>query len=581
MIIRTTNISSGILTLVPFLIGYFGGLSKWRDYVFVESDINLVSITNKGYDFVVVGGGSAGCVVAARLSENPDHKVLLLEAGGNPNPLSFVPLAVPFLQNHPATDWKYETVPLNTSGLPLRWPRGKGLGGTSASNFMIYMRGNPKDFDQWANITDDPKWRYSNVENYFKKMEDYHGNYPSHAHEKNGPLRIEAVKYAPGLDSLLEAVTEAGFTVRDLNADQQEGFSAVELTQKGGRRHSSYSAYIQPILGRPNLKILRYSHVTKIHLNSNLEAFGVSFVRRGRPFFVAANKEVIICGGTINSAQLLMLSGIGPSYHLKSVGIKPILDLPVGRNLQDHLSTLVGPFILNKTASFIPTRDVSFKSVTDFLFSGSGPLTSPLGVIGVGVTSTSSSPEWPNILSFIISVGVYEGLGAAVDNIYGTGKYYTNFFSRFIGHDANFVFICLGKPKSKGFIELNDNNPFSKPIINPQYYSDRENQDMQDMIEGYEVIVNLYENTRALGNKLGARLVKIPNCASYKFKTKAYYECAIRTDLRTAFHPVGTCAMGKVGDPNAVVDSQLRVIGTKRPRVIDASVMPTITKYGQ
>ncbi|ODM88563.1 Glucose dehydrogenase [FAD, quinone] [Orchesella cincta] len=541
MILRTSfPIPIAFLIGIPSLIGYFGIFLQWSDY----SSDKLNRTPASAYDFVVVitiflpvGGGSAGCVVAARLSENPEVSVLLLEAGGNPNPISFVPLAVPFLQNHPATDWQYKIVPLKTSEnppvyQPLSWPRGKGLGGSSTTNFMIYMRGNPKDFDQWANITDDSTWSYANVEKYFNKMEDYHGRYEGLGdnHGKNGPLRIEPLKYSPGLENILAAVKEVGFSVRDLNVNQQEGFSPIDFTQKQGRRHSAYSAYIQPILGRPNLKILRYSHVTKI---------------------------------------------------------KPLVNLPVGKNLADHVLTYVGPFIVKKKGNVpvsLMQEDVTFKSLADFVFNGNGPLTSTLGLLAAGVTCSSTSPGWPNLLYLFLSLSIYDGFGATIDRVSGSGNYTKDFLQPFIGNDAHFVALSPGKPKSRGFIELLDNNPFSKPIINPQYYSDSGNQDIQDMIEGYETIVNLYENTNALGNKLGARLVKIPSCSRFEFKTRSYYECAIRTAIRTLFHPVGTNSMGKIGDPHAVVDSQLReisrhyrVLGTRGLRVIDASIMPEIT----
>ncbi|CAL8146316.1 unnamed protein product [Orchesella dallaii] len=491
MLVDTTGLIAGLFSLVPILITSFGVLLELKDTIFSNTSQKL---TNDGYDFVVVGGGSAGCVVAARLSENPKHRVLLLEAGGNPNPFAAVPLTTPFLQNHPATDWQYTTAPFSdSSGVSMKWPRGRGLGGSSTTNFMMYMRGNPLDFDQWANITGDFKWSYNNVEHYFKKMEDYHGIYKNNLgkHGRNGPLRIEPVIYAPGLDYVLEAVKEAGYT-----------FSPLEYTQKRGRRYSTYSAYIKPNLDRPNLEILRYSHVTKIHFNHNLKANGVSFVRRGGTSYVTTKREVIICAGTINSAQLLMLSGIGPLEHLKSVGINPLVNLPVGRNLQDHVSTIIGPFMLNKPVSFMPPRDVTLISIGEFVLNGSGPLSSPLGTIGIGVTSSSSSPEWPNLLHIFASLGIYEGLGATLDQIFGTENYYTNLFSTFIEQDAHLVNLSLGKPRSTGFIELKDGNPLSKPIIYPQYYSDPGNQDIQDMIEGYQMLVNLYENTNSLGKKL-------------------------------------------------------------------------------
>ncbi|CAL8091108.1 unnamed protein product [Orchesella dallaii] len=591
MIIRAPNsFYLVVLNVIPFIIGYFGGLLRWRDVVFGGG---FRAATNDSYDFVVVGGGSAGCLMAARLSENPRHRVLLLEAGGDPNPIGYIPLAVPFLQNHPATDWQYKTVPSNNSGFAftnkqlLAWPRAKVLGGGSSTNFMIYMRGNPKDYNEWATIAGDSRWAYDNVESYFKNMEDYHGNWPTNDsnnefHGTGGPLRVEGAHYTPGLNSVLDAVRETGFSVRDLNVDQKEGFSPVDLTQKRGHRWSAYSAYLQPVLRRKNLKILRYSYVTKIHLNSEKRATGVSFIRHGlksRLHYVNAKEEVILCAGAISSPKLLMVSGIGPSEHLKSVGIEPLVDLPVGRNLQDHVITFVGPMLLNQSESFLLTRDLSLKSFSDFAFNGIGPLTSPMGITSVGVTSTSSSPEWPNLLHTLVSIGVYNGLGSMTDKVFGCGKFLTNLLAPYAGHDAHVILLALGKPRSRGFIELKDNNPYSKPIINPQYYSDPLDQDMQDMIEGFEMLVNLYENTTALGTKLGARLAQanIPPCGEQEFKSKAYYECVIRTMTFTLFHPVGTNPMGKIGDPNAVVDSELRVIGTTGLRVVDASVMPVIT----
>ncbi|ODM98335.1 Glucose dehydrogenase [FAD, quinone] [Orchesella cincta] len=562
----------------------FVGLLQWGDYL-SEGFTQTPDADANHYDFVVVGGGSAGCVVAARLSENPMHRVLLLEAGGNPHPLSIVPLTGSLLHNHPSADWQYATVPLNNSQFPLGdrklpWPRGKMLGGCSSINYMVYMRGNPKDYDEWANKTCDPRWSYTNVEKYFKKMEDYHGSFNNHEnfHSTNGPVTVEPIKYAPGLKNLLQAVKETGYRVRDLNAYQKEGFSPLEVMQKRGRRMSSYTSYIEPILKRKNLKILRYAHVTKIHLDSKLKATGVSFVRNGRTSYVTAKKEVIISAGTINSAQLLLLSGIGPQEHLRSVGIKPLVELPVGKNLQDHVMSHIGPIILNDTStSFMPFRDLSLKSLVDYYSRGSGPLTSPMGMISVGVTSTSTSAGWPNILYIIGSMGVTYGSGEMADDVYRTGNHFTQLSNTFIGQAAHTAFVALGKPKSRGIIELRDKNPFSKPLIDPKYYSDEGNQDMLDMIEGYETIVKLYEKSDSLGRKLGARIVEIPSCAKYGFKTKAYYECAIRTPILHMFHPVGSCAMGKIGDADSVVDSQLRVIGTKGLRVIDASIMPTIT----
>ncbi|ODM93325.1 Oxygen-dependent choline dehydrogenase [Orchesella cincta] len=218
-----------------------------------------------------------------------------------------------------------------------------------------------------------------------------------------------------------------------------------------------------------------------------------------------------------------MLSGIGPSEHLTSVGIKPLVNLPVGRNLEDHVMTFAGPFILKKNGS-VPvssmSSDVTLGALNDFTINGVVLLHQQMGVVATGVISSSSSSGWPNLLYFILSTGVPDGLGAAIDGIFGSGNYTAELLHPYIGQDAHIVVVSAGKPKSKGFIELFDNDAFSKPIINPQYYSDSGNQDIQDMIEGYETTVNLYENTNALGYKLDARLTRNPSCARFEFKTR-------------------------------------------------------------
>ncbi|CAL8097205.1 unnamed protein product [Orchesella dallaii] len=444
---------------------------------------------------------------------------------------------------------------------------------------MIYNRGNPRDFDRWAQVTGDARWNYENVEKYFHKIEDYNGYWSrSGYHGKGGPLSIESVNYAPGLNYVLDAAKEMGFEIRDLNQDQKQGFSPLDFTQKRGARFSTYRAYIKPALHRQNLVIFRYSLVTKIHFDEALRAVGVTFVRHGVKGYAHANKEIIVSGGAINSPHLLMLSGVGPRDHLIEHRIPPIVDLPVGLNLQDHVSTIIGPFVINTTDSFILHRDLDVGALFNYAKDGKGPLSSPMGAMAVGLVSTSfaQSPSWPDIIYTIPSLGVFSGLAELLESRFNAQNV-KNFLTPVLGEDSHFVMVSLGLPKSRGHIRLKDRNPLSKPLIDPRYYSDIENQDFKAMVEGTSLILRLYENTTSL-QKINAHLSHpYPGCDNVLFKSTAYIECLVKTFTGTLFHPSGTCAMGKVEDASTVVDSQLRVKGVTGLRVADTSIMPFVT----
>ncbi|CAL8097193.1 unnamed protein product [Orchesella dallaii] len=462
------------------------------------------------------------------------------------------------------------------------WPRGRSLGGSSNHNWMQYMRGNPNDFDLWANLTGDIRWNYQNVLQYFRRLEDYHGHWKGSEayHGEGGPMNIEGLSFKPALKYWLAAAEELGYpTGFDPNAIQTQGFGPFDVTQKRGVRFSTYRGYIVPNLLNKNLVIRRYAYATKIHFDETMTATGVSYLHHGIPKFAAATKEVVVCAGAINTPQLLLLSGIGPFEHLKEVGIRPVVNLPVGLNLQDHVSA-VGHFLADSPVSFIPNRDSSLASGLEYLLYGTGPLTSAAGMGGYGFYSTpKTSPDWPNIFYILTSIGNFKDFGKLQDLL---GPYSTNFWEQWMKptepSDAHLIWVLLARPKSRGYIKLADANPMSKPIIQPAYFSDSGDEDVEALIDGLQFLVKMYEGTSAF-QVAGGRMnpVPMPGCENYIFKSRRYFECVIKTLPQTIYHPSCTCPMGKVGDPRAVLDSELRVIGTRGLRVADASVMPVIT----
>ncbi|XP_035707941.1 glucose dehydrogenase [FAD, quinone] [Folsomia candida] len=488
------------------------------------------------YDFIIVGGGSAGAVVANRLSTNPNFKVLLLEAGGNPTVLNSIPAMAMSNMRNPYTDWMTRSEPLNTSCLACKdnlitISRGKMLGGSSSLNVMVYMRGNPNDFDNWANLTGDASWSYENVLPYFKKSEDYTGNYPDPKyHGTGGPLSVTAQPDDPLTRDWMSAAREMGFSNSDPNAYQTSTFVPIDHTMKDGRRWSTYNAFIQPVLHRRNFKVIRYAHVTKVNFDSTKRAVGVSYIKNGRTFTATASKEVVLSAGGIGSPHVLMLSGIGHSDHLKSFGIRTISNLAVGDNLQDHLLSLAGPFILNDT---VANRDIS-----------------------------TYKREHINFTSSSLPITIQ--------------PYSLQYVNEFVGRDAHIVGFNLGLPKSRGTIRLRSADPLEQPVVDLNYFSHP--YDMKEMIRGLKLLIKLYEETKTF-RKYNATLMPkhYPGCESHIFRSDEYYECLLRHCTSTTWHQSCSAKMGHADDPSAVLDSRLRVRGVKGLRVADASIMPRIT----
>lgn len=511
------------------------------------------------FDFIVVGAGSAGAVVANRLSENPNWSVLLIEAGGDENFISDVPLFYQHL-SHTRFDWNYTTVRqkkacLSTNGV-CEYPRGKVLGGSSTTNAMMYVRGNRADFDDWE-AAGNPGWGYNSVLPYFLKSENV--TIPelqgSPFHSTSGPMKVSYARYfTPARDDILAAGMEFGLPLRDYNGIIQNGIGLTQLTTDGSRRYSTGKAFLDPIRHRRNIFIYKESHVTKVIINPmTKKALGVEFVRKGRQRRVFAVKEIILSAGSINTPQLLMLSGVGPREHLIKHNIPVIADLPVGKNLQDH--NLVGiQFLLNQQVNIINSLFLNSTAILRYAQNLSGILTTN-GVDALAFFNLMKNDLSPPEIQFHVTTLTPNPRNLPI----------------FV------IGVTLLDPESVGVVRLNTTNPFDPPLINPNYYGAK--RDFIRTVAGLQAAIN-FMSQKAL-QKYEPRLIttNVPTCTPFlQINLEAYLDCYVKFHTKTIYHPVGTAKMGPVSDPTAVVDSDLQVHGIQHLRVIDASIMPKITR---
>jgi choline dehydrogenase-like flavoprotein len=498
------------------------------------------------HDYVIVGAGSAGCVLAARLTEDPDVSVLLIEAGP-PDTVEniLVPVAFPALMRT-EVDWDYSTAyEPQADRRRIYLPRGRTLGGSSSINAMIYIRGNRADYDEWR---DDgcEGWGYDDLLPYFKRAEDNERG-ASELHGAGGPLTVsEGRSRNPIMDAFLEATQAAGHPANeDFNGAVQEGFGRYQLTQRDGKRCSAAMAYLHPAMGRPNLEVRTYTQVHRL-LFENGRAVGVEAARLGQLEQLRAEREVILCGGSYNSPQVLMLSGIGDAETLTLLQIPVVLDQPgVGQNLQDHPAAGVA-WAHDDERSLLSA--MSDENLAEFASGGRGPLTSNIAEAG-GFLRTREDLPAPDIqVHAAPALYVDEGLSPVFEHGFGGAP-------------------CMLKPASRGVVGLLSPDPTAKPYILHNYYA--EDSDMQSMVDGLGVLMDICRQAPLA-----------------PFTTRPYYlpESESDEDLRafirqqtfTLYHPVGTCRMG--ADDAAVVDLELRVRGVEGLRVVDASVMPTVTR---
>ncbi|PSN57091.1 hypothetical protein C0J52_01328 [Blattella germanica] len=533
------------------------------------------------YDFIVVGAGSAGCVVANRLSEIKKWKVLLLEAGIEEPFVADVPAFANMLQQS-NIDWMYRTQPEKYSCKALLnggcgWPRGKVMGGSSVLNFMIYVRGNRADYDGWAEMGNHG-WSYEDVMPYFLKSENNEDHdvleHNPHYHSKGGYLNVERFPYQDyNVPVLVDAWKELGYPEIDVNAASQIGVTVAQHTTRHGERFSTNRAFIRPIRRkRNNLTVRTQSHVTRVLIDPRTKhAFGVEYIRDGETKIttVRARKEVILSAGAINSPKILQLSGVGPKEMLDQFGIYVIQDLRVGENLQDHVTIRDVIIAINKTAT-TATQEQMKEDVYKYQATRKGPLSSngPLQISVFTATEYSESKDLPDIQYSFDTASVQD---------YMTNPTLEPNVQPFAYYDALNMRPIVLQPKSRGRIALNTTDPiWGPPLIYPNYFS--EYPDLETLVAG--IRIGLETLFTAPFHHIGAQLVDlpVPECSHIKFATDDYWRCLAMYYTATIYHPVGTCKMGPHHDHEAVVDPELRVYGIKNLRVIDASIMPRIVR---
>ena len=504
------------------------------------------------FDFVVVGGGTAGCALAARLSEDPSHNVCLIEAGGDGKSFAVrIPGAIALAQRSDALNWRFQSVPqaqLNDRRIPV--PRGRGLGGSGLINGMVYFRGHPRDYDDWAKAGA-TGWSYREVLPYFRKTEDNENFPPSEFHGRGGEMRIRTITRPNPLNfAFFNALSGLGFKAReDLNGGDPEGMALRQVAIRGGTRETTASALLSPALRRPNLTVLTRAQATQVVLEGQ-RAVGVRARSPQGNVLLRARREVILTSGSIQSPQLLMLSGIGDGDHLAAVGVSVRHHLPgVGRNLHDHLASPVHMSTDRPVSYGVSLRSTprNLLNIAEYALFQSGPLAN-------------------NVFESAAFIKTTEGLDRPdVQLVFQAAKRPRPGFPFPIGHGYAISPVGL-YPRSRGRVTLASSDPFTAPLIDPNLLSAPE--DVMPLIRGIRLVRQIFASPAFEAYRAQET---VPGTSAQSDAELIEY---VRAQAYTVHHPVSTCRMGI--DPMAVVDPQLRVIGLEGLRVADASVFPSL-----
>ena len=522
---------------------------------------NALDTETLTYDYVIVGAGTAGCLLANRLSANRKRRVLLIEAGGHDDyHWIHIPIGYLYCIGNPRTDWLFQTEPEpGLNGRAVRYPRGKVWGGSSSINGMIYMRGQARDYDGWAALTGDDAWRWDACLPHFMQHED-HWRGASAAHGSGKEWRVEKQRLSwPILDAFAAAAVQAGIpATEDFNCGSNEGVGYFEVNQKAGMRWNASKAFLRPVVGRPNLQVWSGAHASRLLMDGERDGKRVTGVEvlpagGGQPLRALATREVVLCAGAIGTPHLLQLSGIGAASQLHAHGITPQHELPgVGENLQDHLQIravfeVQGAKTLNTLANSWWGKGMIG---LEYLFKRTGPMSMAPSQLGA-FTRSSSERAAPNLQYHVQPLSL---------DAFGQPLHHFNAFT---------ASVCNLNPTARGHVRLASPRAQDAPRIQPCYLSTEE-----DRLVAADSL------------RLTRRIAAMPALAAYKPReVKPGVQFQSDDDLArlagdigtTIFHPVGTCRMGRTGEAGAVVDSRLRVQGLTGLRIADASVMPTIT----